>query len=393
MIEFNDAPEKWRKSIADIEKEYGTEIRKAELSEEISPVMVTVLKELGILSLMIPKELGGASGDLKTYCLILEELARISGSLSLLAHSQMSSSILLRLGEDEAQTRKYLLRQLKDDRFIAAIGMTEPGAGSDISAMETRVTRHGDHYLLNGQKCFVSHGSLADIFFVFAKPESFQDIKDLLIFIVEKEMEGVKIERNETKLGMKGSPLSVVIFEDVKLTRDRLFAGGRNDGGRGFKKVMGGLNISRLGAGAVALGLAQAAIDGALGFIREGESVKGPAEPAQSVQFILADGEAKVEAIRALIYRTAGRIDRKEWNVIKAASVAKYFATETAMQVASNTFQIFRTRGATGDYPIERILRDLTCTLILEGTSQIHQTIIARELMKSGDERTKGLQG
>jgi len=196
-------------------------------------------------------------------------------------------------------------------------------------------------------------------------------------------MEGVKVERNETKLGMKGTPLSAVSFEEVRLTRDRLLAGGGNDGGRQFKKIMGGLNISRLGAAAIALGLAQAAIDGAIGFIRGRGGMNDPTEPGQAVQFILADGEAKVEAIRALIYRTAERIDREEGNLIKAASVAKYFATETAMQVALNTFHIFRSHGMTGDYPMERILRDLTCTLVLEGTSQIHQVIIARELMKS----------
>lgn len=383
MVNLNSEQKRLQRSIAGIQKEYSAEIKEADLSEEIPGTLLKALKDSHILSFMVPRELGGQGGDIQTYCLILEELAKLSGSLSLFAHSQMSSSVLLQLGEDGTQTRSYLLRQVSDERFVAAIGMTESGAGSDLSAMDTRAILDGDHNVLNGHKCFVSNGSLADIFFVFAKPTLFQDIKDLLILIVEKEMEGVKVERNETKLGMKGTPLSAVSFEEVRLTRDRLLAGGGNDGGRQFKKIMGGLNISRLGAAAIALGLAQAAIDGAIGFIRGRGGMNDPTEPGQAVQFILADGEAKVEAIRALIYRTAERIDREEGNLIKAASVAKYFATETAMQVALNTFHTFRSHGMTGDYPMERILRDLTCTLILEGTSQIHQVIIARELMKS----------
>jgi alkylation response protein AidB-like acyl-CoA dehydrogenase len=231
---------------------------------------------------------------------------------------------------------------------------------------------------------------LADIFFVFAKPALFQDLKDLLILIVDKEIEGVKVERNETKLGMKGTPLSAVSFEEVRLTRDCVLAGGGNDSGRQFKKIMGGLNISRLGAAAIALGLAQAAIDGAVGFIRRKGGMGDRVAPEQGVQFILADGEATVEAIRALIYQTAERMDRREGNLIKAASVAKYFATEGAMKIALNTFQICRSYGLTGDDPMERILRDLTCTLLLEGTSQIHQTIIARELMKTSMSGNRG---
>lgn len=388
MIELSENQDRLRRSIAEIRKEYGGEIRKADILDEIPEGLFKVLKNLRILSFMVPIELGGEGGDIKTYCLIIEELAKISGSLSLLAYTQMSSSILLQLGEYETQTKKYLLKQVKEDKFIVAAAMTEPNAGSDLSAIGTKAIVDGNHYVLNGYKCFVSNGSLADIFFVFAKAESFQDIKDFLIFIVEKEMKGVRIERNETKLGMKGSPLSAVSFEDVKLTPDNLLAGGRTNGGRGFKRIMSGLNITRLGAGAIALGLAQAAMDGALEFIREEGGTGDLMAGDQGVQFILANGEARIEAIRSLIYRTAEMADRRNRNLLKAASVAKYFATETAMEVASNISQIFRVHGATDDYPIERILRDLTCVLILEGTSQIHQMIIAKELMKSFDGNT-----
>jgi alkylation response protein AidB-like acyl-CoA dehydrogenase len=382
MIEFSEKQNRLRRSIAEIQKEYGSEIRKIDISDEIPEELFKVLKNLGILSFMVPLELGGEGGDTATYCLIIEELAKISGSLSLVAYTQMSSSILLQLGECETQKRKYLLRQVKEDKFIVAAAMTEPNAGSDLSAIETKAIFDGNHYVLNGHKCFISNGSLADIFLVFAKTESFQDIKDILIFIVEKGMEGVGIERNEIKLGMKGSPLSALSFEDVKLTPDYLLAGGRADRGLGFKRMMGGLNVTRLGAGAVALGLAQAAIDSALEFIKAHEEMDDLMAGGQAVQFMLANGEAQVEAIRALIYRTAGMIDKRKGNLLKAASIAKYFATETAMEVASNISHIFRAHGTTSDYPIERILRDLACTLILDGTNQVHQMIIARELLK-----------
>ena len=347
------------------------------------PYQYSLLKELGIITFMVSRQLGGQEGDVKGYVLLLQELAKISGSLALLALCQMTASVGLQLCPYRSKTERYLRRQVEDERFIVSMAMTEPSAGSDIAAIRSTASRHGERYLLSGEKCFISNGSRADLFLVFAKPPAFRDITDIMVFAVEQGMEGVSIERDETKIGLRGSPISAIQFDNVSLGEEQVLAPGAADHGSGFKAMMAGLNVSRLGAGAIAAGLARAAVDCAIRLIREKGEVDTSMSGPQGVKCALADGEAKIEAMQALISNCAGIIDGAEGSPVKAASVAKYFCTETAMEIVSKIFRIFGRSGAAGRNQLSSILRDLTCLLILEGTSQIHQLLIAREVLKS----------
>ena len=349
----------------------------AEIDEEERFPMETVQKmaKLGMMGIYFPKEYGGAGGDVLSYAITVEELAKVCGTTAVIvsAHTSLCCAPIFEHGTEE-QKRKYL-PDLCSGRKLGAFGLTEPNAGTDASGQQTTAVLDGDHYVLNGSKCFITNGSVADTFVVFAMTDPKMGNRGISAFIVEKGFKGFSQGKHEKKMGIRGSSTCDLIFEDCIVPKENLL--GKE--GAGFKIAMQTLDGGRIGIAAQALGIGEGAVQEAIKYTSERVQFKKRISAFQNTQFQLADMHTRMQAAQFLVYNAALKKQAHERCSMEAA-MAKLFAAEAASDVTRRAVQLFGGYGYTREYPVERMMRDAKITEIYEGTSEVQRMVIAANL-------------
>ncbi|MFF5993930.1 acyl-CoA dehydrogenase [Lysinibacillus sp. KU-BSD001] len=338
-----------------------------------------ILKKMGELGLMgttAPESLGGSEMDFTSYIIAIHELSKVSAVVGVIlsVHTSVGTNPILYFGND-AQKQKYVPK-LASGEYLGAFCLTEPSAGSDAGSLKTRAVKDGDNYVINGSKVFITNGGEADVYIVFASTNPEQGTRGVSAFIVEKGTPGLIIGKDEHKMGLHGSRTVQLTFENMIVPAENLLG----VEGEGFKIAMANLDIGRIGIAAQALGTAEAALEAATNYAKERVQFGKPIVANQGVGFKLADMATAVEAARLLVYRAAD-LRSKGLPCGKEASMAKLFASKTAMDVAIEAVQIFGGYGYTKDYPVERYFRDAKVMEIYEGTSEIQRIVISKHLM------------
>jgi len=339
--------------------------------------LVGKMGELGLMGLAIPEEYGGAGADQISYSLAIEELARVSASVAITmsVNNSVCCYPILAFG-NEAQKKKYLVPCAKGE-ILGGFALTEPDAGSDATAQKSTAVRNGDSYILNGTKNWVTNGQEAGILIAQAMTDPGAGARGISTFIVETGWNGVRMGRNEPKMGLKGSVTNQVIFEDVAVpVENRL-----GDEGIGFKIAMASLDGGRIGVASQACGIAQGALDESLKYSKERSAFGQHLAEFQAIQFMLADMATGLEASRLLTHYAAD-LRQKGKPFTKAAAMAKVFASEMANKVTYQAIQIHGGYGYSQEYAVERYYRDARVTTLYEGTSEIQRIVIARHLLK-----------
>ena len=349
----------------------------SEIDEEERFPAETVEKmaKLGMMGIYFPKQYGGAGGDVLSYAITAEELAKVCGTPAVIvsAHTSLCCAPIFENGTEE-QKMKYL-PDLLSGRKLGAFGLTEPNAGTDASGQQTTAVLDGDHYVLNGSKCFITNGSVADVFVVFAMTDPKMGNRGISAFIVEKGFKGFSQGKHEKKMGIRGSSTCDLIFEDCIVPKENLL--GKE--GAGFKIAMATLDGGRIGIAAQALGIGEGAIDEAIKYTKERVQFKKRISSFQNTQFQLADMHTRMQAAQFLVYNAAMKKQAHERCSMEAA-MAKLFAAEAASDVTRRAVQLFGGYGYTREYPVERMMRDAKITEIYEGTSEVQRMVIAANL-------------
>jgi alkylation response protein AidB-like acyl-CoA dehydrogenase len=370
--------EKKREELKDRAREVATELvapRAADIDaqEDVPPELIEVFAEEGFLSVMLPEQYGGMNGDITCLCTVVEEIARVCGSSSLLVLCHAVGTMPIVVGGNIGQKRRYY-ESISGEAKLMGIALTEPDSGSDAASIRTKATLEGDHYILNGRKCFITNGGIADFYSLFATTDPEQRMGGITAFVVDKDTEGFSIGKKENKMGMRGSATTELILENAKVPRGNLLG----FEGRGWRIAMRTLNMSRPAIGAQAVGIAQGALDCTLDFAREKIRFERPFTRHQGIQFMIADMDTQIEAARALVYKTASMIDEgvKGVGVEKFSSMAKYFSSDVAMKVTTEAVH-----GLTRESPVERMMRDAKVTQIYEGTNQVQRLVVAHTIL------------
>ncbi len=333
------------------------------------------MAELGLMGMTTPEKYGGSALSRLSGALVYEELAKgeMATSVGLSVHNMVTGSIA-RFGSEE-QRQRWVTR-LASGELLGAFSLSEAAAGSDAASLQCRAEKRDDCYVLYGTKMWVTNGGEADVYLLMARTTAGSGSAGISCFVVEKDTPGFSFGKTERKMGLHSSPTRELIFEDCKLSSDNLLS----DEGQGFKIALSSLDGGRVNIGAVAVGVAQAAFEVACNYAREREQFGHPIGAFQGIQFMLADMAMKIEAARLLVYEAAYRLDQGQ-NAGMHASMAKCFATDTAMEVTTNAVQVLGGAGYVRDYPVERYMRDVKVAQIFEGTNQIQRVVIARALL------------
>src|SRR4051812_20709975 len=325
----------------------------------------------------VPEEFGGAGADALATVIVIEEVARVCVSSSLIPAVNKLGSLPVILSGSEELKKKYLGPLAKGDAMFS-YALSEPDAGSDAAGMKTKAVRDGDHWILNGVKRWITNAGESEYYTVMAVTDPTKRSKGISAFVVEKSDEGVSFGAPEKKLGIKGSPTREVYFDNVRIPADRMIG----DEGTGFATAMKTLDHTRVTIAAQAVGVAQGALDYALEYAKERQQFGKPIADFQGLQFMLADMGMKVEAARQLTYAAAGRSERGDKDLTFFGASAKCFASDAAMEITTDAVQILGGYGYTRDYPVERMMRDAKITQIYEGTNQVQRVVMARELLQ-----------
>ncbi|NWF54302.1 MAG: acyl-CoA dehydrogenase family protein [Syntrophaceae bacterium] len=336
-----------------------------------------IFQDMGLLGLSVPEEYGGFSRGHIYLCLAVEEIARACVSSSLIVQVQSLGWEPILIGGSERLKKKYGPLVASGEKLVA-FGLTEPSAGSDAAAMKSKAVRKGDRYILNGSKCFISNGPLADVITVFAMTDAAKGVRGISAFVVEKEFKGYSVSKWESKMGIKGSPTGELVFEDVEVPAESLVG----EEGRGFVYAMQTLDTSRPVIASQAVGVAQGALDRAVKYAKERVQFGKPIAQFQGISWMLAEMATQVEAARALTYQAADMVDRKDPRTSYMSACCKMFASDVAMRVTTDALQIAGGYGYMTDFPFERMMRDAKITQIYEGTNQIMKLVISREMLK-----------
>ncbi len=338
--------------------------------------IIKKMGELGLMGITIPEKYGGSEMDFTSYVIAIHELSKVSAVVGVIlsVHTSVGTNPILYFGNED-QKQKYIPK-LASGEYLGAFCLTEPSAGSDAGALKTKAVKKDNQYVLNGSKVFITNGGEADVYIVFASTDASQGSRGISAFIVEKDTPGFIIGKDEHKMGLHGSRTVQITFEDMKIPVENLLG----EEGEGFKIAMANLNTGRIGIATQALGIAEAAFEAAVGYAKERVQFGKPIAANQGVGFKLADMGTAVEAARLLVYRAANMRDRG-LPCGKEASMAKLFASKTAVDVAIEAVQVFGGYGYTEDYPVERYFRDAKITEIYEGTSEIQRIVISKHLM------------
>ncbi len=372
-----------QKMIRDMVREFAVkelEPIAAEIDEsrEFPTATLRKMGELGLLGVIIPEEYGGAGLGFTTLAIIVEEVSRVCAShgVILAVNNSLAAFPIHHFGTEE-QRKKYLPDLCSGKKF-GAIGITEPNAGSDPASMETTAVLEGDNYRLNGTKCWITNGTEAGTFVVFAYTDPEQRHKGMTAFIVEKEFEGFSVGKHENLMGIRATGNCELIMDDCIVPAENVLG----EVGGGFKVVMTTLDVSRIDIGAQGVGIAQGAIDAAVKYSKERVQFGKPICEFEMIQDMLADMATQTDAARLLVYRAASMKDAGVARFTREAAMAKYFAAEVVVGVARRAVQIHGGNGYSKDYPVERMYRDAKIIEIYEGTSEIQKLVIARNVLK-----------
>ncbi|MBG0854776.1 acyl-CoA dehydrogenase [Streptomyces spinoverrucosus] len=323
----------------------------------------------------VPESYGGAGADALATVIVIEEVARVCASSSLIPAVNKLGSLPVILSGSEALKKKYMTPLAKGDGMFSYC-LSEPEAGSDAAGMKTRAVRDGDHYVLNGVKRWITNAGVSEYYTVMAVTDPEKRSKGISAFVVEKSDEGVSFGAPEKKLGIKGSPTREVYLDNVRIPADRMIG----EEGTGFATAMQTLDHTRITIAAQALGIAQGALDYAKGYVKERKQFGKPIADFQGIQFMLADMAMKISAARALTYQAAAASERGDADLTYLGAAAKCFASDVAMEVTTDAVQLLGGYGYTRDYPVERMMRDAKITQIYEGTNQVQRIVMARNL-------------
>jgi alkylation response protein AidB-like acyl-CoA dehydrogenase len=323
----------------------------------------------------VPEEYGGAGADALATVIVIEEVARVCASSSLIPAVNKLGSLPVILSGDEAIKQKYLA-PLAAGQGMFSYCLSEPDAGSDAAGMKTRAVRDGDYWVLNGVKRWITNAGVSEYYTVMAVTDPERRSKGISAFVVEKGDEGVSFGAPEKKLGIKGSPTREVYLDNVRIPADRIIGAE----GTGFATAMKTLDHTRITIAAQALGIAQGALDYAAGYVKERKQFGKAIAEFQGIQFMLADMAMKLEAARQLTYAAAARSQRGDGDLTFFGAAAKCFASDAAMEITTDAVQLLGGYGYTRDYPLERMMRDAKITQIYEGTNQVQRIVMARNL-------------
>lgn len=362
-----------------VEREVKPVASELEHRDEYPHALVERMKDLGLFGAIIPAEYGGMGLSFTTYALIIEEICRGWMSLTGVLNSHLLFAHILALFGTEAQKRR-LLPAMASGEKRGGLALTEPHAGSDVQRIRTTAKREGDHYLINGSKMFITNARHGNILAVAAKtdPDADPAYAGISLFAAEKGAPGLTVSRDIKKLGYKGLDTCELAFEDFPVPAEALIGG---EEGRGFKHVMGGLEVGRINVAARAVGVAQAAFEEAIRYAQQRETFGKPICEHQAIQLKLADMATKIEASRLLVRQAAERKDAGERCDLEAG-MAKLFASEACEEVALEAMRVLGGYGYTQEFPVERFYRDAPLMIIGEGTSEIQKLVIARNLLK-----------
>ncbi len=344
--------------------------------EEHFPIdLIPEMAEIGLFGIPVEEKYGGVGLGTLEYAMAVEEVSKVCAStgVSISAHTSLCEWPIQQYGTEE-QKQKYLPK-LATGEWLGAFGLTEPNAGTDAAGQKTTAEDKGDHWLINGGKIFITNGSYADVYIIFAMTDKSLGNKGISAFIVEKGMEGFSFGTKEKKMGIRGSATYELVFTDLRLPKENLLG----EVGKGFRIAMSTLDGGRIGIAAQALGIAQGAIDVTIPYVTERTQFGRRISEFQNTQFELADMQTKVDAARLLVYRAAAMKDEGE-KYGQYAAMAKLFAAETASDVTRRCLQLFGGYGYTREYPIERMMRDAKITEIYEGTNEVQKMVISANM-------------
>ncbi len=341
-------------------------------------LMFTRLAELGLTGIVFPEEYGGAAADYISYAIAVEELSRVCAStgVTLSAHLSLGANPIYLFGTEEQ--KKNFLTPLAEGQKMGAFGLTEPSAGSDAGGTKATAVRDGEYWVLNGTKIFITNGGEADTYIVLARSDKgAKKHKGISAFIIEKGTPGLTFGKKEKKMGIRSSPTMELVFENCRIPEANLLG----EEGQGFKVAMKTLDGGRIGIAAQALGIAQGALEEAVGYTKERKQFDVPVAQFQGVLFQLADMATQIEAARLMVYKAAYRAS-SGLPYSQDSAMAKLFASETAMRVTTQAVQLFGGYGYTREFPVERMMRDAKITEIYEGTSEVQRLVIGTGLIR-----------
>ncbi|MDT4923567.1 MAG: hypothetical protein QOG01_1280 [Pseudonocardiales bacterium] len=347
--------------------------QKSEFPRDVYDALVRA----GFHAVHIPEEYGGAGADAISACIVIEEVARACASSALIpAVNKLGSQPIILAGSEPL--KQQVLPTIASGAAMISYALSEREAGSDAASMRTRAVLDGDHWVLNGTKCWITNAGVSTWYTVMAVTDPGAGAKGISAFVVRKDDPGFSVGAKERKLGIKGSPTCEIYLENCTIPADRIIG----EPGTGFKTALRTLDHTRLAIGAQALGIAQGAFDAAVDYIKERRQFGQRIADFQGIQFMIADMAMRIEASRQLVYAAAARAEREEPDLTFTSSAAKVFASDTAMSVTTDAVQLFGGAGYTQDFPVERMMRDAKITQIYEGTNQINRMVMARNLLK-----------
>jgi alkylation response protein AidB-like acyl-CoA dehydrogenase len=347
--------------------------QKAEFPYDVLDALVRA----GFHATHIPEAYGGAGADSLATAIVIEEVARVCASSSLIpAVNKLGTMPVILSGSEDL--KKQVLTPVATGEAMFSYALSEREAGSDAAAMRTRAVADGDSWVLNGTKCWITNAGVSSHYTVMAVTDPSAGPRGISAFVVHKDDPGFSVGTHERKLGIKGSPTCEIHFENCTIPGDRIIG----DPGTGFKTALATLDRTRLTIGAQALGIAQGAIDASIAYMKQRRQFGKPIADFQGLQFMLADMVMQTEAARQLIYAAAAKAERGEPGLTWFSASAKAFASDVAMKVTTDAVQLFGGAGYTQDFPVERMMRDAKITQIYEGTNQINRMVIARQILK-----------
>ncbi len=351
-------------------------------NEEFPTEILKKLHSVGLHDLAVPEEYGGPGVDSLSYSLIIEQIARGCAGVAVTSSANGNSLALysLIIGGTEEQKQRFLVPICEEGK-LASFSLTEPNAGSDAAAIATTARKDGNHYIINGSKCFITNASYAGYHTVFANVVNGSGVKKPSVFMLESNMPGITVGKKEKKMGLRCSNTAELFFEDVRVPEENLI--GKE--GDGLRLAMKTLDMARPSVGAISIGLAQAAFDAAVAYSKTREQFGRPICKNQAIQFMLADMATEIEAARLLVYQASWLKDRFYKDGIsftKQAAFAKVFASDVAMKVTTDAVQIFGGYGYSREYPVEKYMRDAKIMQIFEGSNQIQRIVIAGKILE-----------
>ena len=376
MFALSEEYEELRQSVRRLaEERIAPHAAEADRTEQYPWASWEAWRDAGFAGLAFPEAYGGQGAGILAHTLAVEEVARVCASSSLFTFiSKLGVTVLLDQGSEELKQR-YVTR-VASGECQASYCLSEADAGSDVAGMQTRAVRDGDHYVLRGRKMWITNAGVSDFYTVFAKTDPDAGHRGISAFVVDKAFPGFSIGKLEHKMGVRGSPTGEVVLDECEVPAENLIG----DEGRGFHYAMGALDRSRPLVGAQALGIAQGALELATAYVKERRQFGTRIADFQGIQFMLAEMATQVDAARLLVYRACAALDEDRPGTASASSMAKLFASDTAMRVTTDCVQLLGGIGYTTETPAERFMRDAKITQIYEGTNQIQRIVISKHL-------------